>query len=140
MTDRYFPDLMPSPGISRESLPWWEAALEGRLVVQSCTACKAERHPPAPCCNRCGSYDQGVRDTAGTGVVYTFTVVHKPLIPGMPEPYVVASIELDGTEGLRVVSNLVEIDPSEVRIGLEVEVVFEHMSEELVVPRFRPKS
>ena len=140
MSERYFPDLMPSPGISRESLPWWEAALEGRLVVQSCGACKAERHPPAPCCSRCGSYDQEVRDTAGTGVVYTFTIVHKPLIPGMPEPYVVASIELDGTEGLRVVSNLVEIDPSEVRIGLAVEVVFEKMSDELVVPRFRPKS
>jgi len=130
---------MPSPGVSRESLPWWEAAREGRLVVQRCAQCEAERHPPSPCCNRCGSHDLEFRDTAGTGVVYTYTVVHQPFIPGMPEPYVVASIELDGTDHLRVVSNLVEVDPADVRIGLEVEVVFERMSDELTVPRFRPR-
>ncbi len=139
MSERYFPDLMPSPGISRESLPWWEAALEGRLVVQRCTKCHAERHPPAPCCKSCGSHELDVRDTAGTGVVYTYTVVHQKLIPGMPEPYVVASIELDGTDGLRIVSNVVDIDPSKVRVGMEVEVVFEKMSDELMVPRFRPR-
>ena len=80
-----------------------------------------------------------MRETAGTGVVYTFTVVHQKFIPGMPEPYVVASIELDGTEGLRVVSNVVGVEPSEVRIGMPVEVFFEHMSDELVVPRFKPR-
>lgn len=140
MSERYFPDFMPSPGVSRESLPFWEAAKEKRLVVQHCKACGADRHPPAPCCKQCGSHDQDVRDTAGTGFVYTYTVVHQKFIPGMPEPYVVASIELDGTDGIRVVSNLVEVDPAEVRVGLEVEVVFEEMSDELTVPRFRPRT
>ncbi len=139
MSERHFPDLMPSPGVTRESLPWWEAVLQGRLVVQKCNACGAERHPPCPCCARCGSHDVGMRDTEGTGVVYTFTVVHQKFIPGMPEPYVVASIELDGTDGLRVVSNVVGVEPSEVRIGMPVEVFFEHMSDELVVPRFKPR-
>ena len=41
-------------------------------------------------------------------------------------------VELDGTDGLRVVSNIVGADPSEVRIGMRVEVFFEHMSDELV--------
>lgn len=140
MADRYFPDLMPSPGISRESLPWWDAAREKRLVVQHCNACGADRHPPAPCCRKCGSHDQTVRDTDGTGVVYTYTIVHQKFIPGMPEPYVVASVELDGTAGLRVVSNIVDCDPADVKIGMAVEVVFEEMSDELTVPRFRPKS
>lgn len=140
MADRYFPDLMPSPGVSRESLPWWEAALEGRLVIQKCNACGSERHPPAPCCATCGSHDVGTRDVEGTGTVYTFTVVHQKFIPGMPEPYVVASIELDGTDGLRIVSNVIDCDPAEVRIGMPVEVFFEKMSDELSVPRFRPRS
>lgn len=140
MSDRWFPDFMPSPAVTPESLPWWEAAREGRLVVQRCKACGDERHPPSPCCRKCRSHDLEMRDTAGTGVVYTFSVVHQQYIPGMPEPYVVASIELDGTPGLRVVSNLIGIEPSEVRVGLPVEVVFEKMSDELTVPRFRPRS
>ena len=140
MADRYFPDFMPSPGVSRESLPFWEAALEGRLVIQKCGACGAERHPPAPCCSKCGSHDVRTRDVDGTGVVYTYTVVHQKFIPGMPEPYVVASVELDGTDGVRIVSNVVDVDPAEVQVGMAVEVFFEEMSDELKVPRFRPKA
>lgn len=140
MADRYFPDFMPSPGVSRESLPFWEAALEGRLVLQKCGACGAERHPPAPCCSKCGSHDVRTREVDGTGVVYTYTVVHQKFIPGMPEPYVVASIELDGTDGVRIVSNVVDVDPAEVQVGMAVEVFFEEMSDELKVPRFRPKA
>ena len=44
---RWFPDAMPQPMASNESLPWWEAAAEHRLVVQRCSDCSHQRLPPA---------------------------------------------------------------------------------------------
>ena len=50
MTERWFPDEMPTPAASAETMGWWEAAADHRLVVQRCTACNATRHPPGPLC------------------------------------------------------------------------------------------
>ena len=64
-------------------------------------------------------------------------VVHHPVVPPFEAPYVVALIELE--EGVRLVSNVIGIEPGEVRIGLPVEVVFERVDEELTLPLFRPR-
>ncbi len=39
------------------SKPFWDAANEGRLVIQNCKACDRLQHPPAPACSQCGSRD-----------------------------------------------------------------------------------
>ena len=51
-------------------------------------------------------------------------------------PYVIALIELD--EGPTMMSNVVELDPESVAIGLPVEVTFEDWSDEITIPKFRP--
>ena len=79
--------------------------------------------------------------TAGTGTVYTFTVVRQAFIPSLADklPYVVVAVDLDGgRRGPASVSNLVDVDPDEVAIGMPVEVVWEDMGPELALPRFRP--
>ena len=48
-------------------------------------------------------------------------------------------IALEDAGGVRIISNLVEIEPGEVEVGLPVEVVWEDMSADLAVPRFRPR-
>ena len=76
---------------------------------------------------------------SGRGEVYTYTVVHRPIAAGQALPFVIAVIALEDAGGVRMISNLVGIEPAEVAIGLAVELVWEDMSPELAVPRFRPR-
>ena len=75
---------------------------------------------------------------SGKGSVYSFTIVHRPLARWFAEkvPLVCAVIELD--EGVRMISNVEEVDPSEVHIDMKVTVMFEDVTEEITLPKFRP--
>ena len=72
----------------------------------------------------------------GRGEVYSYVVYHYPAVPPFEVPYVVALVELE--EAVRIVSNLVGVEPDEVAIGMPVEVTFEAVDEELTLPLFRP--
>ena len=138
MSQRFFPDNMPQPLADAIALPWWEAASEHRLVVQRCSSCKVTRHPPAPICPECRSEDSDWQQVTGRGEVYTYTIVHRPIAAGQELPFVIAVIALEGSGGLRMISNLVEVEKAQSEIGLAVELVWEDMSPYLAVPRFRP--
>jgi uncharacterized OB-fold protein len=139
MSERFFPDTMPAPLADATTLPWWKAAAEHRLVVQRCTACGDTRLPPAPVCPACRSAEADWKELSGRGEVYTYTVVHRPIAAGQPLPTVIAVIALEDSGGVRIISNLVGADPGRLEIGLPVEVVWEDMSADLAIPRFRPR-
>ena len=138
MSERFFPDGMPPPLANTTTLPWWQAAAEHRLVVQQCTACEHTRHPPAPVCPECRSMDADWKEVSGRGKVYTYTTVRRPLAAGQELPFFIAVISLEDSGGLRMISNLVDVRPEELAIGLPVELVWEDMSADLAIPRFRP--
>ncbi len=138
MSDRFFPDTMPPPLANATTLPWWKAAAEHRLVVQRCTSCEHTRLPPAPICPECRSADSDWKEVSGRGKVYTYTTVHRAIAAGQELPFVIAVIELEDAGGVRIISNLVAADLEEIEIGLPVELVWEDMSEDLAIPRFRP--
>lgn len=138
MSERFFPDGMPQPLADATTLPFWQAAAEHRLVVQRCSACGRTRLPPAPVCPACRSAESDWQTLSGRGEVYTYTVVHRPIAAGQQLPFVIAVIALEGAGGVRMISNLVAVEPAEVRVGLPVELVWEDMSADLAIPRFRP--
>ena len=140
MSERFFPDTMPSPLADAITLPWWQAAAEHRLVVQGCTSCGHTRLPPAPVCPECRSADAEWQPVPGRGEVYTYTIVHRAIAAGQPLPTVIAVIALEDAGGVRMISNLVGVDPAAVAIGMPVELVWEDMSDELAIPRFRPRT
>lgn len=140
MSDRFFPDSMPPPLADATTLPFWEAAAEHRLVVQCCTDCGQTRLPPSPVCAECQSDQAEWQEVPGQGEVYSYTLVHRPLAAGQTLPFVIAVISLEGSGGLRIISNVVGIEPEAVHIGMSVELVWEDMSDQLAVPRFRPRS
>ena len=109
MSERFFPDAMPSPMADNITLPWWQHASEHRLVVQRCTDCGATRLPPSPICAKCRSEAAEWQEVTGRGEVYTFTAVHRAIAPGQPLPTVIAVIALEGSGGLRMLSNLVDV-------------------------------
>jgi len=137
MSERFFPDSMPAPLADHVTLPFWQAAAEHRLVVQRCTACGRTRLPPAPVCTDCRSAEADWKEVPGRGEVYTYTVVHRPIAAGQELPFVIAVIALEESGGLRMISNVVDAKPEEVAIGAPVELVWEDMSAELAIPRFR---
>lgn len=136
---RWFPEGMIPPPVSMDTVGFWDAAKEHRLVLQRCLACATFQHPPGPVCHACR---QGVLEwhpVSGRGRVYTYTLVHRAFIPALEShvPYVVAVIELPDAGGTRIVSNVVGVPPEKVEIGMEVEVVWDDF-EGYSVPRFRP--
>jgi uncharacterized OB-fold protein len=128
----------PVPEITPESLPFWEACRRHRLVLGRCRACGRLQHYPRGVCAHCWSAEVAWEESAGRGVVYTFTVVHRSQVPGFKDalPYVLAYVELD--EGVQMLTTLVACDPARVRVGMPVEVSFEDLGPEVAVPRFRP--
>ena len=74
----------------------------------------------------------------GSGEVYSYTTVHRPVAADQTLPFVIAVIALEDSGGLRMISNLVDVNPEELEIGMPVELVWEDMSADLAIPRFRP--
>jgi hypothetical protein len=136
----YFPPEMPHPAVTADSKGFWEACRRRELVAQRCTACGGLRHPPEPCCPRCRSFAFAWHGLSGRGRIFSYAIVHRPYLPALEAvvPYAVIVVELEDAPGVRIISNLVDAAPEEARIGLEVEVVWDEMAAEVVVPRFRP--
>jgi uncharacterized OB-fold protein len=137
-----YPAPMRDPFADESTQPFWDAALEGRLVVPRCMKCATFVLPPQPRCFNCQHDGFENVELPGTGTIYTFTVVRHPLAPQLSEvvPYVSGIIDLDGTQGAgaRMIANIVDVDPETVAIGDRVVIVFDRVSDTLAVPRFRP--
>jgi uncharacterized OB-fold protein len=125
-----------APTVSPDTAFFWEGVREHRLLIQRCTACATLRHPPRPMCPRCNDLGWDTVESSGRGVVYSFVMPRHPPLPGFDDPYIVVLVELD--EGTRLVSNLCDVAPDEVTIGMPVEVRFEQFDGGLVLPLFRP--
>ena len=136
-----FPPGMPLPAITDDTRPFWDSCRRHELVVQRCTACDTFRHPPTPVCWRCRSFAHAWVPVSGRGTIFSWAVVHRAFLPELAEevPYTVVVVALDDAPGVRLLSNLVGAEPAELRVGLPVEVVFEDVSPEVTVPRFRPR-
>jgi uncharacterized OB-fold protein len=128
----------PVPAITDAMRPFFAAARDHRLVVQRCVACGTLRFPAREICTQCVSRDVEWAPVAGRGTVFSYSIVHQVYDPGFASlvPYAVVIVELE--EGVRLVSNLVDCRPADIRIGMPVEVVFEVLTPEVTLPKFRP--
>jgi hypothetical protein len=128
----------PVPRIDEESKGFWEACQRHELYVQRCRRCRAYRYYPRAVCAACLSDDTEWVLSSGKGSVYTYTVTYQNQAPGFREelPYVLAYVELE--EGVRLLTNVVGCAPEEVCIGLPVEVVFEDVTADVTLPKFKP--
>ncbi len=128
----------PLPRIDEESRGYWEALARHQLYVQGCRGCGTRRFYPRALCPACLSSDTEWIRASGRGTVYSFTVTHQNQAAGFRDqlPYVLAVVEL--AEGVRMMTNIVDCSPEQVRIGMPVEVVFEDVTPEVTLPKFRP--
>lgn len=134
------PDSVPKPipAISAEMRPFYEGAQRGELLVQRCTACAALRFPARAICSNCLATTADWVHVSGNGEIYSFNVMHQVYHPGFADevPYAVVIVQL--AEGVRILSNLIDVAPADIRIGMPVHVVFEEVSDDVTLPKFAP--
>lgn len=119
--------------------PYWAATADHRLALPRCASCGEFRFPPTPFCPSCSSQDVAWVDHDGHGTIYSFTVVRHAVIPDVAAalPFVAAVVELHGTNGCRLVANIVDAAPEDVSIGQEVIVDWYDVRPGETVPVFR---
>ena len=87
-------------------------------------------------CGECRSLEWDAVVSCGRGTINSFTVLHHPQFPGFEYPFIAALVELE--EGTRLVSNVVDVAPEDVYIGMPVEAFVDQVDDEMKMPLFRP--
>jgi len=126
------------PDVSERMRPFWEGARKGELRIQQCRDCGSRFFPARDLCTSClGQHLEWVR-ASGHATLFSYTVMHQVYDPAFADrvPYAVADVRL--SEGPRMISNVVDCPTSNLRIGMPLEVMFDAVSEEMHLPRFRP--
>lgn len=126
---------IPLPRPTRLSKPFWDACREEKLMVQRCQDCETYVFIPQPCCGNCLSEKLEWVESTGRGTLYSFTTVFRPQQPVFDVPYTVVVVEME--EGYHMLSNLLGVEPEDVKIGVPLEVTFEVQSDEITLPFFR---
>ncbi len=132
--------VKPLPTISDETKPYWEGCKAHELRIPKCNDCAELFFPPQGFCPHCMSDNVGYQKASGKGTIYSMSIVHQNRSPGFRDelPYIIAYVTLD--EGVQMFSNVVGVDdPYQVKVGAPVEVVFEDATEEITIPKFKPR-
>ena len=133
------PDSLPAPApaVNPETTEFWAATSEGRLLLKRCPDCGAVIWYPRVICPQCASLRTEWFQAVGRGRIYSYTVNYRGegAYQGQP-PFVLAYVELE--EGPRMMTNIVGAEPSELDVGLPVQVVFHDTGEGSALPRFEP--
>lgn len=122
----------PVPAPDGLDAPYWQAAKEGRLVMQRCRRCGAWQWGPEWICHQCHSDDLAFEEVPQTARIYSYERVWHPVHPALNEqgPYIVVLVEFADHDGARMVGNLLGDPRQDVPIGAPVQAVFEHHTDE----------
>lgn len=125
------------PLITESNRPFWEAARRHELVAYGCSNC-GTFYSVVTGCTACGNPRMGWEKVSGRGEVFTFCIFHQPFHPAWQDdiPYNVAYVKLE--EGPLLITNIVDCPNDNIYIGMPVEVVFDDITDEVTLPKFKP--
>ena len=122
---------IPAPQPNVETRAFWDGAAQGKLLIKRCRACGQSHYYPRALCPFCLSDATEWQTTAGTGTLYSYSVMRRAEVP-----YAIAYVTLD--EGVTMMTNLVSCDFDALRIGQRVKVAFTPTEGGPPVPTFTP--
>jgi len=125
------------PIITSSDKAFWEGAKRHELMAYKCLNCGTLYYPVTDCV-KCESPRMEWAKVSGKGSVYTYIIYHMAYHPAwkVDIPYNVCWIKLD--EGPLLMSNVVECKNEDLSVGMPVEVVFDDVTEDITLPKFRP--
>jgi len=135
----------PVPAIDEASRPFFEGALRGELMLLRCASCGTFMSPSGGLgvsvrerCVNCFSGELDWAPSSGRASLYSFALVHQVYNEAFADevPYNIALVETE--EGVRLTSQVVECANEDLVVGMPLEVVFERLSDEVAIPKFRP--
>ncbi|TDA69526.1 MAG: Zn-ribbon domain-containing OB-fold protein [Clostridia bacterium] len=126
--------LIPVPDTDTQT--YWEGCKRSELLIQRCLSCEKLYFYPRMLCPHCMGRKYEWVKVSGRGVVYSYTLIRRPPVSGLEVPYILAIVELE--EGVRMMSNIIDCKEDEIDIGMKVEVIFQPVSDEIYLPKFRP--
>ena len=138
------PRPKPVPTNHPEVAPYFQAGLRNELRIKKCGDCNTFQAYPQKNCGNCLSRNNIWIRVSGKGKIYSYTEVRQTPGPAFAAdvPFVLAFVELDEADGIRIMSRIVDVDPRDVYIEMPVQVVFERREDEATgayaVPNFKP--
>jgi uncharacterized OB-fold protein len=118
------------------SAPYWAAAARGELLFQVCAFCATVNAPPTEVCRECQLAGLRWEVSSGRAVLYSWTVVHRPVTPAFVTPYAPAIVDVD--EGFQLVTNIVGTSADDIRAGMRLQIEFHNVHGHLYLPYARP--
>jgi uncharacterized protein len=139
--DRVVEATKPLPVPDAQSEEFWRAAAKHNLAIQQCSSCRRFAHPPVVVCPGCLSPDASFvfEIVTGSGWIRSWTVIRQAFLPAfhLEVPWVIADVEFDSLDGVRMIGRLVDGPGSKLSIGARVFTTFEDISPEVALPCFK---
>jgi uncharacterized OB-fold protein len=118
------------PAVNVETERFWKAAEAGKLLYGFCLACSEPHYYPRSFCPFCFSERVEWREASGNATVYTYSTMFHT----QSGPYTIAYVTL--AEGPRVLTNLVDCDYKQIKIGDPAKLVWKPSEGGAPVPFF----
>ena len=122
-------DLVPMQELSRPESPtpsitclWRETKSVLAFYGNKCKQCGTAQYPPQRVCTKCQKKDhfEDYKFSDKKGHIFTYTLDY--LTPSRESPAVIGTVDFEG--GGRVMCEVTECEPSEIKIGMPVEMCF----------------
>jgi len=130
--------VKPIPRPSTTTRPFWDGLNERKVQIQRCEGCDTWVFYPRTRCPSCLSDQLIWREVSGRGVLYTYTLARQPTAPHFADetPQQLAVVELD--EGVRMTSTLVNVEPTDIVIGMRLRPYFDQVTDAVTLLRYQP--
>jgi len=129
--------MRPLPQTGGADAPFWQAVRQREVQVQRCSSCGMHRFPATRYCANCRSDASEWVAVSPIGTLETWCVFHRPYFEDLPVPYTVIQVKLDC--GVRLFSNPSGVETNRLRIGMPMIAVFEDVTDEVTLLKFKPK-
>lgn len=130
----------PIPLKTQDNQPYWDAADRHELMLQKCQTCHAYNHPPGPACAKCGSTELNWESQGChiTGIIYSYVVSYRPFLPGFQDelPTIIVVVQLDHLQEVKIIGNVLECPPEEIKIGMPVKMIWQDITEDRALPQW----
>lgn len=128
----------PLPLITALSRVFYDGCKEGKLLYQKCSDCGEVIFYPKMLCSNCMGHNLEWVPSTGRGKIFSFTIGYE-MVPtefARDTPFVLATVILE--EGFTILTNIVECDHDQLVCDMPVEVIFDPVTPEITLPRFKP--